>query len=144
MTTVTDLRVRLQKIDISFQAGEAINDTKETVIDKQRDQLLHGLRADGTLIGKYRNKVYAAKKFAQNPLAGFGNMDWKLTGSLHRELFVDVRNDLYVIDSADEKTGGLSQQFKDPFGLTKESQQSYIDEKLRSVFIERVKKESGL
>lgn len=144
MTTISDLLETLERLDVPFEAAESIHDSRETIVEKQRDQLLHGIRANGKMIGKYRSKVYAAKKFAQNPLAGFGNMDWKLEGDVHRDLFVDVREDIYIIDSADSKTGDLIERFGDPFGLTEESQVELIDERLEEAFLDRMHNATGL
>lgn len=144
MTTVTDLQQRLKKLDIHFEAEEAMNNTADDILSKQKDQLLHGVRADGSMIGKYKSQVYAAKKHAMNPLPGFGNMDWKLTGDLHKALFVDVRRDIFVIDSADSKTGSLIQRFGDPMGLTKQSQSDYMEQRLQPQFMQQVRIVTGL
>lgn len=79
-----------------------------------------------------------------NPLPGLGYMDWKLTGELQNEIFIDVRPASFVIDSADSKTSGLISRFGDPFGLTLESRITVIKEKLKPVFVGNIKSKLGI
>lgn len=144
MTTVTDLQARLKKVDVSFEAESAIEATKKDIIDRQQGQLVRGIRADGKPIGKYKSPAYAKKKHEMNPIPGFGNMDWILTGSLKSEIFVDVRPDIFVIDSADPKTARLIDNFGDPFGLTKKNQKEYVEGVLRTNFMSRMRKAIGV
>lgn len=144
MITINDIRKRLNEAVIKHEAAEAIYDNREEVRLLQVDQLKHGLRKDGSKIGKYKNKAYAKKKFAQNPLAGEGNMDWILTGSLAKDIFIDVREDIFVIDSADTKTEKLIKDFGDPFGLSKESNKKLIVNDLMATFVSRMKEKLRL
>ena len=144
MTTVADLLKTLEKVDVGFEAEEAINKTAETIVAKQKDQLLHGLREDGSLIGEYKNNGYAAKKFSMNPLAGLGNMDWKLTGDTYKSIFVDVREDIYLIEIADHKAASLFERFGDPTGLTGESQDDYVEKTLEPQFMGQIHEVTGL
>jgi hypothetical protein len=144
MTTVTDFRKRLALINVETEAEGSVLDTRDTIIEKQRNQLLHGFRADDTPIGRYRSHEYAQLKHDLNPLAGFGNMDWKLTGSLHNKVFVKVNKSVYDIFSADSKTQKLVARLGDPFGLSKQSQSEWVDETLHDVFIKRMKTAIGV
>ncbi len=144
MTTISDAFESLKTIDIQGEAAGAIDDTKEEMKNIQRDQLLHGIKGDGKQIGKYRNRAYAAKKYAMNPLAGIGNVDLKLTGSVHNDIFVDVRDREFIIDSADTKMEGLTEKYGDPFGLTDENEAVYIEETLQDQFTFRMRNKTGL
>lgn len=139
MTTINKIRNRIASLDIADEAATAIDQSRNVIINEQKDQLLHGLRADGTKIGKYKNRAYALKKAAMNPLPGVGFMDWKLTGELHSDIFIDVRPETFVIDSVDSKTGGLIDRFGDPFGLTLESRKTVINTRLRLDFVRNIK-----
>jgi hypothetical protein len=139
MATVNDMIRRMKSLNVPQEAEEALYQSREEIIELQGDQLLHGKNREGGKIGKYKSDKYAAKKFAQNPLAGLGNMDWILTGELKRELFVDVRQQTYVIDTADPKAAHLIKDFGDPFGLTKESKVKLIADKTRPVLVKNVK-----
>ena len=144
MASINDILTRLDTLSVSQEAQEALIDSSDNIRDAQRDQLLHGIKKDGTGIGKYRNKKYAQKKFDQNPLAGLGNVDWKLTGALHKDIFIDVRSDVFVIDSADSKTGDLIKKYGDPFGLTPKSRETVIKEKLQENLVKRIKNKLNL
>jgi hypothetical protein len=111
MITVAELNRRVKRLNVETTSEESIDQTKEDYKSSQRDQMLHGLKADGSKIGKYRSPAYARRKYAMNPLAGFGNMDWRLTGSLHKEIFVHADNGLVVTGSADEKFNKLAGGF---------------------------------
>jgi hypothetical protein len=144
MTTVLDFKKRIQQVDVAFESEEAINATRSSILDKQRDQLLHGLTASGGKIGFYKSAVYAAKKNKMNSLPGFGIMDWKLTGSLHKELFVEPRGGTLFISSLDPKTESLVEKEGDPFGLTSKNKKAYIKESLFAVFMKRIRKAISL
>lgn len=138
MTILGKLK-QFDQLNVSDAVHESIEATKDEMLAAQKEQMLHGVRPDGSKIGKYKNPAYAAKKAAMNPLAGYGNMDWKLTGSLYNEMFVDVRGDTYVIDSVDTKTGKLIDAFGDPFGLGGEHKIKYLNDSLRPTLINKVK-----
>lgn len=144
MNTVHDLKEMIMAFDLRGEAAVAIDETRDQLLEKQRDQLLRGERANGKKIGKYKNPAYAAKKYAMNPLAGEGNMDWKLTGALHNDLFVDVREEDIIFDSGDSKTGDLIKRFGDPFGINKDNQEEYVKETLDDMYTERFRKATGL
>lgn len=125
MSTISRLIANLDKVKINDVLEDSFEATKGDMIRLQKEQLLKGERADGKKIGKYKNPAYARKKHAQNPLAGLGFMDWKLTGDLHKDVFADVRGNSVVIDSADEKTTRLIKNHGDPFGLNKDNSGEY-------------------
>lgn len=144
MTTLIDLKNRLQKVDIPYEAETAVEATRSDMIARQKDQLLHGIRADGDKIGRYKNATYARKKNQLNPLAGYGFMDFKLTGQLYSEIFVDVREKTYVIFSADPKTLKLVERIGDPFDLTKDNKTEWVEESLRPQFMDQMHHATGL
>jgi len=127
MARLGQLMNRFKTLDIDKLAREAVEETRKDLLDIQRDQLLHGEKKDGTKIGKYKSEKYAAKKLAQNPLAGSGNVDLKLTGEYHEELFVDVREQTLVIDSAAsaDKIENIIGKYGDPLGLNETSLNEY-------------------
>lgn len=124
--TIDNLISRIEKLSIKQTVEDGLEATKEELIKLQRLQMLKGERSDGKKIGKYKNDRYAAKKAAQNPLAGFGNIDLKLTGDTHAAIFADVRENSVVIDSADMKTLFLVERFGESiFGLKPENASEY-------------------
>lgn len=138
MATLGDIRKRLSLQNLKEAESLAVEDNVPLIKTLEIDQLKHGLRKDGTKIGRYKNEHYAVQKYIQNPLAGFGNMDWIKTGQLASEIFVDVREEVYVIDSSDIKTANLIEQHGDPFGLTIENKGKLISGGLKASFVQRM------
>lgn len=130
---------QFENLNVDDVVLDSIEQTKPELLEAQKEQMLNGLRADGSLIGKYRNPAYAKQKNQQNPKAGYGNMDWRKTGALYNDMFVDVRPDSYVIDSADAKTGKLIDAHGDPFGVGGEFKIKYLNDALHPTIINKVK-----
>lgn len=139
MPTVSDLREKLKRLDFEIELEIAVETTSDTIINKQKDQLLHGLRADGKKIGKYRSRKYAEAKYGMNPLAGLGYMDWRLTQALYNDMYVRIQKGIIDIGSDDVKFEKLVDRFGDPMGLTEKSQVEYVGDVLEPEFIEQVR-----
>jgi hypothetical protein len=130
---------RLERLDLQNEIQQSLIDTRDVYIAQQKDQMVHGKNKNGTLIGKYRNPAYAAQKFSQNSLAGFRNVDLKLTGAFHRGIFVEVRDDELIIFSEDKKAGMLEDKYGDEiFGLSKKYKIPFVDAN-RIAFYNRIK-----
>jgi len=88
------------------------------------DQLRHGVRSTGKLIGLYKNVEYARMKNQMNPDAGMGNIDLILTHRFSENIFTKIEGDSIMFDSADTKKF-LLEQFKwwdeNIFGLTEQN-----------------------
>ncbi|CAL7961491.1 hypothetical protein GAMM_230008 [Gammaproteobacteria bacterium] len=133
---------KLEAVSIADIVGIAMENTQKRLTDSQRNQLLEGLRSDGTKIGKYKSKTYAAKKFAMNPLAGLGNIDNRLTGAFQSDIIVDIRPESasLVFSSVDEKTSMLvSLQGKNIFGLSTPFAQEYSKYFLKPEVVKLIK-----
>jgi len=142
--TIEEMIDRLNDFSIDDSVEESLEKSTEKMKRLQQDQLLRGERADGGKIGQYKNDAYAVKKYIQNPLAGFGNMDWILTGALKKEVFVLIGKDDIEIDSLNEKTDSLIKNNGDPFGLTDENEQKLIDEGLEDDFDKNIQEKLSL
>ncbi len=83
-----------------------------------RERWAVGEKPDGSAIGVYRNKAYAAEKYAKNPRAGLGFVDLTLTGSLGKNLKVSPYGSDYEIYSKDQKYGQIAKKYGDEnFGI---------------------------
>lgn len=126
------------RLDLPLLIENSLIETAAEYIGLQKDQMLHGLNAQGKTIGKYRNPAYARRKAAINPLAGEGNVDLKDKGDFYREIFTDVRADEIIVDSSDTKSAALQKKYgEDIFGLDNDSKNEYVKE-VRPVFLEMV------
>ena len=90
------------------------------------------------MIGKYKNAKYAQMKFAMSSLAGYGNVDLKLTGDFQSEIFVDVRNDIFVISSADSKDNDLTQKYGDNIWGLDDDKTNQLIEIVQPMLIENI------
>lgn len=110
----------------------------------------HGDRPDGTAIGKYRSKSYAAFKQRKNPLAG-GDVDLILTGDLINSAFLKKNGEgSYLFGFRDGKAPDLLKKYnrnaKGQQNLESLNQDTFTDwqiEKIKPVLVETIKKELG-
>jgi hypothetical protein len=142
MSTISQLIRNVQAINVSDVIQESIDDTKQALVRLQKLQMLFGERSDGKKIGKYRSIPYAVRKQAQNPLAGFKQVDLRLHGDFHGGLFADVRDDKVVFDSLDSKTEILVEKYGEKiFGLNKKNAVEYSQNHLAPVAVNNFKKQ---
>lgn len=140
MRTIMDALRAAQKLNIREEVENTMIDTAENYTGLQKDQLSEGLRSDdkpifNILTGRDSySPGYAKKKGRSRPI------DLKNTGAFYSEIFLDVRADDFLVDSADSKTESLIQRYGDKiFGLGKKYQPEY-NEMAQPVLISRIEK----
>lgn len=142
MAVIEQLIKNLEAVDMNDVIEESVEATRDDLARLQKLQLLSGEKSDDTKIGKYRNKNYAAKKYAQNPLAGLGNVDLRLTGDFYSGIIIDPRDRAVIIDSDDPKTDALTKKYgKNIFGLNTEFGAEYGKEHMGPVATGKIKKQ---
>lgn len=139
MNTIASVRRRFEALDVLDTSQDAIDATSEQYLDQQKEQMKHGLRPDGSKIGEYALTEYAELKYAMNPLAGFGNVDLKLTGAFQMNTQLNVIGEEMIIESLDSKAQELEEKYGDVFGIGGEFKEKYVTEYLQPVFIQKVK-----
>lgn len=124
--TPLDYLQKLKKVDIPLAAQMAIEDTSRELASVQQDQLFQGVNNKGKLIEpKYSKRTIAIKKKKGQPT---DRVTLKDTGDFYKGTVVDVRQDIFVIDSADIKSASLQKKYgADIFGLNKSSKSKYIE-----------------
>lgn len=140
--TIDKLIANTQRLDIVQAVADSMDATRADLVRLQRWQMLHGLRSDGSRIGKYRNKYYAAQKYALNSLAGLGYIDLKLEGYFQGDAFVDIRDgsQTVVFTSMDPKTESLVERYGETiFGLNEENASDYSINSLQPEAVKRIK-----
>jgi hypothetical protein len=139
MTTVQDLLDNVKKLDVPFESTEAINDTAGQYINLQKEQMFAGINEEGFPIQPpYAARTVAIKKKKGQPT---DRVTLKDTGDFYSDMFLDVRDNDFVIDSADSKTDELLKKYgEEIFGLTEKNQDQYVEENLEPVFQERIQK----
>lgn len=108
----------LKKVNVDDEIQFALNDTRDTYAQLQREQIISGKRSDGKNIFRVStgsdqySPLYAKKKGKKKPIDLFDKGDF--TG----EIFMDVRDEELFIDSADSKSGELQKNYgEEIFGL---------------------------
>lgn len=116
---------RMESVNMKEVVQVAVTGTVKNYEKLQQFQMLTGKDSEGEILGKYKNKKYAAKKFAKNQLAGFGNMDFRLTGDFFKEFFTRIGGNSVFIGSTNNKTARLLKINKNAFGLSPENSKEY-------------------
>lgn len=139
MTTVQDVLDRVTAFDLEFETEEAMNDTAAEFVKKQREQLFSGINEKGEKIQPaYSPKTVAIKKKKGQP---FDRVTTRDTGEFHRDIFLDVRDNEFIVDSADSKSEALQKKYGgELMGLSEDNQEVYVEENLDPVFMDRVSK----
>lgn len=128
MTTVAEMLRRFERIEIIGEVQQSLYDSREEYVKHQKDQMIHGVAKDGSLIGKYKNPQYSTMKYALSSLAGFGNVDLKKTGQYQQGIFAEIRESEIVIGSLDSKATTLEKKYgKRIYGLWGEYRVPFID-----------------
>lgn len=118
MRTIYNMLQAVEKMDMQYLIESSLVDSQEDYVKLQKDQMLNGMNVNDEKIGRYKSNEYASKKYQQNSLAGFGNVDLRLHGPFHGGIFADVREDVIVVDSLDAKSEKLMAMYSDKiFGL---------------------------
>lgn len=108
-----------QALDTTEVVRVAMEQVAPELLEAQRQQMLRGFNSTGGRIGKYRNPRYAQMKFLQNPLAGLGFVDLRLTGVFQGEAFVEIKTDRTVFGTKDPKVDKILGKYGSAtFGLS--------------------------
>ena len=116
---------RAKRINFNEVVQAAVAGTVREYEELQKLQMLTGKDSKGNQIGKYKNDKYAAEKHALNPLAGLGNMDFRLTGDFYKNFFTRLGTNSVFISSSDKKTEQLLKINKEVFGLNPQNASEY-------------------
>lgn len=137
--TIQDVLDRVKRFDLGFEVEESFNETAKDFTDKQREQLFAGINADGENIKpEYAPRTVAIKNKKGQPTDRVTLRD---TGEFYAGIFLEPREDIYVIDSADEKTDALVKKYgEEIFDLATKNKDKYVEENLEQVFMDRVHK----
>jgi len=118
-------RDNLRKLDVQALIVDTLKELEVSFLDANIDQLRHGKRSTGGQIGKYASADYAAMKYAENSLAGLGNIDLILTGVFSKGITIRFEPTKMVFDSTGkEKENGVDLLYHygdDVLGLSDES-----------------------
>lgn len=148
MGSVLSFNRRIQAVDIDKIIEESIDYTKDELAVLNRSDLLQGYLSTGDkIVPVYRSLPYALEKASQNPLAGIGTPDLRLTGSFYAgiQVVVNFGQNSITTNSTDEKSEMLQNKYTPLiFGTTKQSKSLYALQTLKPVLFDNVKRAIGI
>lgn len=131
-TTPADMLDNLRRLPLDFVMQHAIEVTGDEAVNQQRLQLAQGLTSTDDYLPDYSFRSVFQYGKPPGPIRLYD------TGDFYRGIRIDVREDIYTIDSVDKKTSMLKKRYGvDIMGLGSEALNNYILT-LRPVFIAEV------
>ncbi len=150
MATIGTLKARLAKLDLGFIATESIHQTRDQVKLLQQAQLFEGKTSEEKLIhriGKPPDYIYAERTIREKKRKGQPTDRVTLRDQMdfYNEIFLDAREQTFVIDSADGKTEKLIEDYGETIlGLGKTRKSEWIQETLKPTYVRNIKSATGL
>lgn len=139
MATIRQVATNVMSLDLLKESMKTVVDMTKEIIELNIDQMKHGKKSDGSMIGKYKDPFYAQMKHDMNPLAGYGNKDFILTGAHSESMFIQPRQASWDMGSLDWKSAILVQSAgQDIYGLSKESKAKLVNTGFEKQLLERV------
>lgn len=112
---------KLQRVDLPLCMTAAMEDTASDATAEQRAQLQQGLRSDDTYLPDYSFRSVFQYGKPPGPIRLFD------TGDFYRGMLLDVRQDIFILDSADPKSTMLKNRYGDDiFGFGTEAHENYL------------------
>jgi hypothetical protein len=148
--TCLELSEKLKSFDVKAEAVGVIIANKQAYIDRNKDQIKHGTKPNGELIGKYAggpNSWYSQIKEQMNSLPGRGNVDLEYTKQFRAGIYLEITGDDLIMGSKDSKALQLEGKYgKDsPFyGLDTDHQFSFNHDVFLPGFLAVIEQKTGL
>lgn len=150
MATIGTLKGRIKTMDTGFIATESIHETREMAVLLQQAQMFEGKDSEEHPIhrvGKPADYIYADRTIREKRRKGqpTDRVTLRDKQDFYGEIFLDARETTFLLDSADEKTGKLIEDYTEKiFGLGKTRKAEWVQEGLRPKFIGKIKTATGL
>lgn len=139
MLTVGTLLKRFQALDTDKIAVEAMTATADDLEEKNRERMLEGVRADGSMMPHYSYISQTVYGYPDEPIK------LKDTGAFQAAIEVKVESSTVVTTSTDEKTDMLVGRYGNKiFGTFGDFKNEYIRESLRPEVMKRIRQVTGL
>jgi len=147
MATLQDMANKLKNINLVEIVDNAIDQTKGSIVNLNKDQLLHGIATDNTLLGRYTPAYAKRKSKIKQSLAPSGIYDFSLYGSFQDGMYSADKGDIIEVGSIDLKEGWLEKYgggANRVFGLTDENKTEYSQTILKPIIQEKIKSYLGI
>lgn len=133
MSTALTILKKLQSIDVSLSAQIAIEETSNEYTKQQRSQLWQGLKSDDNYLPDYSFRSVFQYNKPPGPIKLYD------TGDFYRGILVDVRGDIFITESSDDKSQMLQKRYGgEILGLGTNARIEYI-KALRPVLTKQIK-----
>lgn len=146
MRSIKQLLDSVTSLDMDRIADDTLEGTKDEIADFNIDQLRHGISQSGEHFKPYQNEEYAEMKNRLNPLPGFGNPDYILTGDFSSRVEAKVTKEGFQLTSTDSKLEKLIERDPEdpPVGLAPETHDKALREVVRPYFESEITEATGL
>lgn len=128
MVTIARKARQIKYLHASFLVllGKSIKRREYDYVTLLRGNLILGFGGNER-IGIYKSKRYAEMKYGLSKLAGFGNVDLKLTGAFYEGITIRVGEGKFIVFSNDKKSPILEDRYgKTIFVLSDEGHSFFI------------------
>lgn len=133
MTTCAEMLERVKRVNLDLAMHVALEETAGEAVAQQKLQLQQGLKSNDEYLPDYSFRSVFQYGKPPGPIRLYD------TGDFYRGILFDVRQDNFIITSADSKTDMLKQRYSgDIFGHGTEARANYILT-LRPVFIDQIR-----
>lgn len=117
-------------------------DENQTLKNLKINEFEFGLRPNYSKIGTYASDSYANKKYSQNALAGYGQVDLIHTGAFVNSLFVKQQGEGFIFDASNDKKDMLGTAYGDDiFGLNQKTFNKYQANDLAPKLVKFIKQQ---
>lgn len=133
MQTAADILKKLEKVDLLLSMQVAMEETAREAVTQQKAQLQQGLRSDDSTLPDYSFRSIFQYGKPPGPIRLYDQ------GDFYSGFLFDVRQDIFILDSADEKTMMLKKRYgEDIAGLGTYAKRNWIVS-LKPVYIKEIK-----
>ena len=138
MATIAALLQKVQTLNIELVVGETFDETATDLADVNRERMLDGVKADGSIM-PYYSKVSQEKY-------GYPNAPIKLkdTGDFQAAIVVARQGSILSTDSSDWKTQMLKERYGLIFGTYGDYKKQYLEDNYRPLFNRKITNATGL
>ena len=139
-----ELAEKAKRIDVKELALQVAKANEGLILQRQKQQLTVGEKADGSDIGTLKSDIYARRKKQRGGSAPFGVPDLKFSGKLYEGLNVNITPAEYNVDSSVSYSKyNVKRYGKNIYGLQKDNSED-IKFKNSQDIVGLYKKELGL
>lgn len=146
MATITfgELKRKVAAFKVMEEAKGVLAENTDAIVALNREQMFYGQHGQGGQIGRYKDVRYAEEKYEQNPAAGFGQVDLRLTGSFYEKMYARLNGAALEISSTDSKTDKLATKYGNAiFKLTVPSKNTLRKDILQPGLVHRFAEKTG-